>query len=187
MQGRHPCTLCTDGGPPADGASLALHKYTLHRDGVTHSALSQRRFLREALGSAGGASTAWHFTGCHSRGIPTCLLSFYPNPSSARGLTRGGFLACSQVAARRGGRSIMYQDESQYVLLEPGQDETFVTPEELQHKLEQTLGSWDGEWPQDLRKYDSTEEAAAYLMESVCELDLGGSLGAMQWYSVRLE
>ena len=96
-------------------------------------------------------------------------------------------MACSQVAARRGGRSIMYQDESQYVLLEPGQDETFVTPEELQHKLEQTLGSWDGEWPQDLRKYDSTEEAAAYLMESVCELDLGGSLGAMQWYSVRLE
>lgn len=47
-----------------------------------------------------------------------------------------------QVAARRGGRSIMYQEDSQYVLLEPGQDEVFVTPEELQQKLEKTLGAW---------------------------------------------
>jgi hypothetical protein len=45
----------------------------------------------------------------------------------------------------------------------------------------------EGEWPQDLRKYKTSEEAAAYLLDSVCELDLGGSLGAMQWYSVRLE
>jgi len=82
----------------------------------------------------------------------------------------------------------MYEDETTYVVLEPGQDEAFVTPEELQSKLEQTLSSWDGPWPHELRKFeDQTGAAAAYLMESVCELDLGGSLGAMQWYQVRLE
>jgi len=130
----------------------------MHSTLITNSSLGRWRAQACCL----GAGTAWH------------------SPADE---TVGNI----QVAARRGGRSIMYQDESQYVLLEPGQDEAFVTPEELQRKLEQTLGSWEGEWPQDLRKYQSTEEAAAYLMESVCELDLGGSLGAMQWYSVRLE
>eukprot|EP00240_Pyramimonas_obovata_P010337 CAMPEP_0118927252 /NCGR_PEP_ID=MMETSP1169-20130426/4762_1 /TAXON_ID=36882 /ORGANISM="Pyramimonas obovata, Strain CCMP722" /LENGTH=81 /DNA_ID=CAMNT_0006868983 /DNA_START=325 /DNA_END=570 /DNA_ORIENTATION=- len=81
----------------------------------------------------------------------------------------------------------MYEEESTYVLLVPGVDEVFVTPEELLAKLEDTLKNWDGPWPQDLQKFTDPSAAANFLMGSVCELDLGGTLGTLQWYSVRLD
>eukprot|EP00242_Pyramimonas_sp_CCMP2087_P015738 CAMPEP_0198206046 /NCGR_PEP_ID=MMETSP1445-20131203/9575_1 /TAXON_ID=36898 /ORGANISM="Pyramimonas sp., Strain CCMP2087" /LENGTH=146 /DNA_ID=CAMNT_0043878581 /DNA_START=150 /DNA_END=590 /DNA_ORIENTATION=+ len=91
------------------------------------------------------------------------------------------------VTARRGGRALMYEEENTYVILEPGEDEKFVTPEELQQTLVDALTSWDGPWPKDLQKFKDASAAAAFLVASGCELDLGGTRGELQWYSVRLE
>eukprot|EP00238_Polyblepharides_amylifera_P005761 CAMPEP_0196590888 /NCGR_PEP_ID=MMETSP1081-20130531/67893_1 /TAXON_ID=36882 /ORGANISM="Pyramimonas amylifera, Strain CCMP720" /LENGTH=81 /DNA_ID=CAMNT_0041914111 /DNA_START=268 /DNA_END=513 /DNA_ORIENTATION=+ len=81
----------------------------------------------------------------------------------------------------------MYDDDETYVLLAPGEEEKFVSTEELSAELEKMLLDWEDEWPQDLLKFKDASSAANYLMESACELDLGGALGSLQWYQVRLD
>ncbi|KAK3284377.1 hypothetical protein CYMTET_7969 [Cymbomonas tetramitiformis] len=92
-----------------------------------------------------------------------------------------------KVEARRGSRDVMFNDESNYVLLEPGKDEEFVTGDELQAKLTSVLDNWDGPLPTDLQGYESSGAAAEYLIEGVCELDLEDGQGSLQWFQVRLE
>ncbi|CAK9228302.1 unnamed protein product [Sphagnum troendelagicum] len=87
-----------------------------------------------------------------------------------------------------GARRLLYGEAETYVLIEPGEDEQFVTLEELQEKLKTWLEQWPGkELPPDLVQYDSIEDAVEYLVTSVCELELGGGQGSIQWFEVRLD
>ena len=81
--------------------------------------------------------------------------------------------------------SIMYQEDA-FVVLETDRPEQFMTPQELQQKLEVILSSGDVDIPRELEKFASTEEQARHLMENYFELDVGTGK-YLQWYVVRLE
>ena len=82
--------------------------------------------------------------------------------------------------------SLMYQEDD-FVVLETNQPETFLTSSELLEKLKQTLQQLKEEdLPHDLKKIDSPEAQAKYLLDTSCELDLGPGQ-YLQWYAVRLE
>lgn len=81
--------------------------------------------------------------------------------------------------------SIMYQEDG-FVVLETDREEQFMTPPELQKKLQDILSSGKIEIPRELSHFDSVEEQAKHLMENYFELDVG--VGKyLQWYVVRLE
>lgn len=82
--------------------------------------------------------------------------------------------------------SMMYQQDD-YVVLETNQPEKFLTSTELLEKLKQTLQQLkEEELPQDLKKIDSLQAQAEYLLDTSCELDLAPGQ-YLQWYAVRLE
>ena len=82
--------------------------------------------------------------------------------------------------------SLMYQEDD-YGVLETNQPEKFLTSLELLEKLKQTLQQLkEEELPHDLKKIDSLQAQAEYLINTSCELDLGPGQ-YLQWYAVRLE
>ena len=81
--------------------------------------------------------------------------------------------------------SIMYQEDA-FVVLETDRPEQFMTPQELQQKLEATLSSEEVDIPRELEKFASVNEQAQHLMENYFELDVGEGK-YLQWYVVRLE
>ncbi len=82
--------------------------------------------------------------------------------------------------------SLMYQDETHFVVLEVNQPEQLLTAEELLAKLKAILGDRQDNLPRDLQKFSTIEAQAQYLLETSCEFDLGPGK-FFQWYVVRLE
>lgn len=80
----------------------------------------------------------------------------------------------------------MLYDEDMYVLLSPDADETFLTPDQLLHKLKEVLTTYSDHLPRDLQKFASREEQAQYLIRSSCEFETSPG-ERLQWYAVRLE
>jgi hypothetical protein len=81
--------------------------------------------------------------------------------------------------------TIMYQ-EDMFVVLMPGADEVFMTPEELLEQLRDILSQRQDDLPRDLQRFTSITDQARYLRDTACDFDLRPG-EAMQWYVVRLE
>lgn len=82
----------------------------------------------------------------------------------------------------------MFDIADNFVLLEPDEDETFVSQIELKEKLRPYLENWPGKsLPDDLASFASIDEALDYLVGTACELQLGAGQGTIQWFEVRLE
>eukprot|EP00249_Psilotum_nudum_P008691 c21451_g1_i1 orf=188-664(-) len=85
-----------------------------------------------------------------------------------------------------GSRSVLYGQSETYVLIEPGQEEEFVTLGELHARLKGWLEKHFKELPADLCRYNCLDDAVAHLVRSSCELDVGDGLGSVQWFEVHL-
>lgn len=77
-------------------------------------------------------------------------------------------------------------DTDAFVLLESNQAEQILTPEELRDRLLTVLKECSEDIPPDIKAYGSIDEQAEYLMENLCELDLGPDR-YFQWFAVRME
>ena len=76
-------------------------------------------------------------------------------------------------------------DCQHYVVMEPLQNEKFLTAEETLQWLEKWLNQMH-ELPQDLRNQSSKESAAKRLLDTACNLEIEPGF-TLQWFAVRLD
>ena len=82
--------------------------------------------------------------------------------------------------------SIMYESDA-YVVLEPNQEEQFLSATELLEKLKQAIQNCQNDQlPPELQQMGSLEEQAQHMMETYCEFTVEPGK-FLQWYEVRLE
>ena len=79
----------------------------------------------------------------------------------------------------------LYESEI-YVLLEPNQEEQFLSSAELLEKLKAVLSDRQDDLPRELQALASVPEQAQHLMETACELETAPG-ETLQWYATRLE
>ncbi|ASC69640.1 hypothetical protein XM38_005690 [Halomicronema hongdechloris C2206] len=82
--------------------------------------------------------------------------------------------------------AIMYRDDDMYVLLIPGQDEVFLTPDELLERLKGVLADCQEALPRELRALENLDAQARHLRDTACEFERQPG-ERWQWYVVRLE
>jgi len=63
---------------------------------------------------------------------------------------------------------IMYQ-EDMFVVLMPGEEEVFMTPDELLAKLKNILKDRQDDLPRDLQQIDAIEDQARHLRDTSCD------------------
>ncbi|HEY9836905.1 MAG TPA: chlororespiratory reduction protein 7, partial [Vampirovibrionales bacterium] len=61
--------------------------------------------------------------------------------------------------------SLMYQDETHFVVLEYNQPEQLLTADELLSKLKVILGDRQDNLPRDLQKFSTIDAQAQYLLD----------------------
>ncbi|CAI5972202.1 unnamed protein product [Closterium sp. NIES-64] len=94
----------------------------------------------------------------------------------------------SRASRLNAGRSVHYETANTYVFIAPGEEEVFLSREEVLQCLLNELQSWEKDGKRlsdDLAVFESLEEAAEFLLDSACELELGGGKGALQWFEER--
>ncbi|MGJ3254100.1 MAG: chlororespiratory reduction protein 7 [Elainellaceae cyanobacterium] len=79
----------------------------------------------------------------------------------------------------------MYQEDA-FVLLESGQDEQFLAPDEMLEKLKAVLGQHPDSLPRDAQQFSDLEDQARCVLHTSCELSVAPGQ-YLQWYAVRLE
>lgn len=72
-----------------------------------------------------------------------------------------------------------------YVILEPGEKEKFLSAQETLKWLAQWLATLK-ELPQDLQEKQTLECAAQHLLDTACELEVKRGV-SIQWFAVRLD
>ena len=71
-----------------------------------------------------------------------------------------------------------------YVILEPGHKEQFLNAEETLIWLKNWLTHLE-ELPDDLKNKTSLDEAAKFLLDTACELEIQAGI-KVQWFAIRL-
>lgn len=79
----------------------------------------------------------------------------------------------------------LYSDEM-FVLLVPGDDEVFLSADEMLERLRVLLADYQDDLPRDLQNISSLEEQAKSLRDTSCEFEVSPGIN-WQWYAVRLE
>ena len=77
-------------------------------------------------------------------------------------------------------------DTDAFVLLEANQPEQILTAGELRDRFQAVLKDYADEIPAEVRACGDVAEQVEYLIDNLCELNLGPDL-YFQWYAVRLE
>ncbi len=72
-----------------------------------------------------------------------------------------------------------------YVVIEPGKDETFLNAEQTLQWLKNWLDQLD-KLPQDLSDQPSTQAAAKRLIDTACDLEIQPGF-KVKWFAVRLD
>ena len=79
----------------------------------------------------------------------------------------------------------LIRELNHYVILEPGKSEQFLSSEETLQWLEKWLEKIY-ELPKDLKEKNSLADAAQYLLDTACDLQIKPGL-KIQWFAVRLD
>jgi hypothetical protein len=77
-------------------------------------------------------------------------------------------------------------DQQMYVVLEPNQEEQFLTIAELTTKLVRILQANLADLPRDLQNLPTINAQVQRLLDTSCDLELEPGQ-FLQWYAVRLE
>ncbi|CAI5461036.1 unnamed protein product [Closterium sp. Yama58-4] len=91
----------------------------------------------------------------------------------------------SRATRLNAGRSVHYETANTYVFIAPGEEEVFLSREKVLQCLLNELQSWEKDGKRlsdDLAVFETLAEAAEFLLDSACELELGGGKGALQWF-----
>ena len=76
--------------------------------------------------------------------------------------------------------------EEMFVLLVPGEEEVFLTSDEILERLRALLLGHQNDLPRDLQKFKTVEAQAKSLRDTSCEFEVAPGI-SWQWYAVRLE
>ena len=79
----------------------------------------------------------------------------------------------------------LIREVDNYVVLEPGKEQEFLTAQETLKWLLQWLKVLD-ELPKDLEEKNSLELAAQHLLDTACDLEIKQGF-TIQWFAVRLD